>query len=116
MLRHFDEELSALKRKLLLMGGLVESQISGSLRALIERDSALAQQIIENDHRVNALDVEIDEEGKSYLLIHAAKLHNVVKNKDFGEHRLRLTSRSNGFALYSVSFLSCVIPELITYN
>ena len=69
-MRHFDEELSALKQKLLLMGGLVESQISGSLRALIERDSGLAQQIIENDHRVNALDVEIDEDCLRLLALH----------------------------------------------
>ena len=70
MLRHFDEELSALKQKLLLMGGLVESQISGSLRALIERDSDLAQQIIVNDHRVNALDVEVDEDCLRLLALH----------------------------------------------
>lgn len=70
MLRHFDEELIALKQKLLLMGGLVESQISGSLRALIERDSDLAQQIIVNDHRVNALDVEVDEDCLRLLALH----------------------------------------------
>ena len=70
MLRHFDEELGALKQKLLLMGGLVESQISGSLRALIERDSDLAQQIIVNDHRVNALDVEVDEDCLRLLALH----------------------------------------------
>ncbi|HJU05153.1 MAG TPA: phosphate signaling complex protein PhoU [Nitrospiraceae bacterium] len=62
MLRHFDEELKELKEKILRMGGLVESQIQGALRALTERDSALAKQVIENDHRVNALDVEVDED------------------------------------------------------
>jgi phosphate transport system protein len=35
--------------------------LAGALRALTERDSTLGQQIIDNDHAVNALDIEIDE-------------------------------------------------------
>ena len=62
MHRHLDDELRNLKAKLLRMGGMVEDQIQGSLRALVERDSLLAREIIENDHRVNALDVEVDED------------------------------------------------------
>lgn len=70
MLRHFDEELNALKGKILTMGGLVEEQIAGALRALTERDPDLATRIIENDHRVNTLDVEIDEECLRLLALH----------------------------------------------
>ena len=62
MHRHFDDELKDLNAKLLRMGGLVEDQIQGALRALVERDSDLAREIIENDHRVNTLDVEVDED------------------------------------------------------
>ena len=62
MHRHFDDELKDLKAKLLRMGGMVEDQIQGALRALVERDSRLAREIIENDHQVNALDVEVDED------------------------------------------------------
>ncbi len=62
MHRHFDDELKTLKEKILKMGDLVEHQVQGSLRALVERDSELARQIIENDHRVNTLDVEVDED------------------------------------------------------
>lgn len=62
MHRHFDDELNDLKSKILRMGGLVETQIQGALRALVERDSDLARQVIENDHRVNTLDVEVDED------------------------------------------------------
>lgn len=57
-------------------------------------------------------DVHIDGEGRSFLLIDEARLFNIVKNKEFGEHKLKLASRSNGFALYSVSFVSSVISEL----
>ena len=62
MVRHFEEELTRLKEKILKMGALVEAQIAGSIKALVERDTALARQTIQNDHQVNAMDVEIDEE------------------------------------------------------
>ncbi len=61
MERHFEEDFDKLKSKILMMGTLVEEQIRNALTALIERDEALARQVIENDHHVNALDVEIDE-------------------------------------------------------
>lgn len=62
MQRHFEQELQDLKGKILRMGGLVEEQVKGALRALVERDSDLARKIIENDRQVNTLDVEVDEE------------------------------------------------------
>ena len=62
MVRHFEEELSRLKEKILKMGALVEAQIASSIKALVERDLVLARQTIQNDHQVNAMDVEIDEE------------------------------------------------------
>jgi len=59
--RHFDEELGDLKQKILHMGALVEDQVERAKKALIERDEVLAQQVIEDDRRVNTLDVEVDE-------------------------------------------------------
>ena len=61
MQRHFHEELDALKQTLLAMGALVEDQIRRVMRALVERDDALARDVIERDQRVNAYDVEVDE-------------------------------------------------------
>ncbi len=61
-------------------------------------------------------DVSVDAEGRSFLLITEPKLYSVVKNREFGEHKLKLSSRSNGFAIYSLSFVSCVIPELVSDN
>jgi len=61
MQRHFDQDLAHLKQQLLRMAGLVESQIQQALRALVDRDSDLAATVIDLDHDVNALDVEIDD-------------------------------------------------------
>ena len=70
MQRHFDEELASLKQKILRMGALVEEQIQEALKALVERDEVLARQVIENDRRVNTLDVEIDEECLELLALY----------------------------------------------
>jgi phosphate transport system protein len=58
----FDDELVALKEKVLKLGLMVETTIRDSVKALVERDSELAKEVIKNDHLVNALDVSIDEE------------------------------------------------------
>lgn len=58
----FDEELMHLKEMVLRMGAVVESSIKDSVRSLVERDDELAKSVIERDHQINALDVQIDEE------------------------------------------------------
>jgi phosphate transport system protein len=70
MQRHFDEELKILKEKILQMGALVEDQIRNSIKSLVDRDSDLARQVIVNDHRVNAMDVEVDEDCLRLIALH----------------------------------------------
>jgi phosphate transport system protein len=57
----FDAELNEIRQKLLEMGGKVELMINDSLKALVERDSVLADQVIAFDHEINRLEMEIDE-------------------------------------------------------
>src|SRR5437870_11955714 len=52
------------------MGGLVEDQIRRVMRALIDRDGDLAQEVIDRDRQVNAYDVEIDEKCVELLALH----------------------------------------------
>ncbi|MET0515207.1 MAG: phosphate signaling complex protein PhoU [Nitrospiraceae bacterium] len=61
MQRHFDQELGQLKGQLLRMGSVVEEQIQRSMQALVDRDSDLAQRVVEHDRDVNTLDVDIDD-------------------------------------------------------
>ena len=68
--RHFDEELAELKTKLVSMASLTEDQIDKALAALVQRNSALAYRVIEQDHKVNAYDVEIDENCIGLLALH----------------------------------------------
>jgi len=57
-----NEELGHLKEMLVKMAALVESAIQNGVQSLVERNSDLARSVIEGDHKVNALDVQIDEE------------------------------------------------------
>ena len=70
MERHLDVELSDLKKKLLLMGGSVESQLQDVLQALTERNSDLAARVVVNDLYINTLDVEVDETCLRLLALH----------------------------------------------
>ncbi len=61
MLRQFDNDLNEIRSKLLEMGGKVEKMISDSIKALLDRNSSLADQVIAYDHEVNRMEIEIDE-------------------------------------------------------
>jgi phosphate transport system protein len=68
--RTYEADLAHLRTVVLEMGGLVEDQIVQAVRALTERDVALAQQTIDRDHAVNRIDVEIDELCIKLLALH----------------------------------------------
>lgn len=59
--KQFDAELEAIRASVLQMGGLVESQIKNAIESLVGGDVGLMNRVIEEDHRVNAMEVKIDE-------------------------------------------------------
>jgi len=59
--KHFVEELDELKKRLLEMGGLVESAVYRSVAAVVEKDSDQAQQVLKNEARINQMEIENDE-------------------------------------------------------
>lgn len=59
--RQFDAELEAIRASVLQMGGLVESQIKSAVESLVGGDVAEMNRVIAEDHRVNAMEVKIDE-------------------------------------------------------
>ncbi|HAF00880.1 MAG TPA: phosphate transport system regulatory protein PhoU [Methylophilaceae bacterium] len=60
--KQYDAELESVRSKVLEMGGLVEQQIVSALEALTKADQKLAKEVIQTDARVNALEVQIDED------------------------------------------------------
>lgn len=59
--KQFDAELESIRANVLQMGGLVESQIKNAIESLVGGDIALMNRVIDEDHRVNAMEVKIDE-------------------------------------------------------
>jgi phosphate transport system protein len=57
----YDDELSRLKTMLAQMGGLAEEQLARAMDALSRRDTELADLVIADDAKVDALEVAIEE-------------------------------------------------------
>lgn len=60
--QQFNEELEAVRAKVLHMGGVVEDQLAKAVSALITGDADLAREVARHDAVVNGLEVEIDDE------------------------------------------------------
>jgi phosphate transport system protein len=59
--KQFDAELESVRSRVLQMGGLVEEQILRAVEALDSGDMERIEKTIADDHRVNALEVGLDE-------------------------------------------------------
>ncbi len=60
--QQFNEELEEVRSKVLKMGGVVEEQLGNAIEALIDGSEEVAREVVKNDKRVNALEVEIDDD------------------------------------------------------
>ena len=92
------------------------------VNAVLEsEDRAAVELIVQQDDRFlteenRGGDVRIKPDGTSVLLVDEARLYNIVKNREFGAHVLRLGARENGLAVYSFTFVSDIIPQSISKN
>jgi phosphate transport system protein len=59
--REYEAELRRLREQILLMGARVEEMIASSMKALLDKDSQLAFQVIGTDPQINRLEVESDD-------------------------------------------------------
>ena len=59
--KRFDQELEDIRNQVLSMGGLVETQVSDGVKCLIDSDSELARRVVNKDHNVNRMEVDIDD-------------------------------------------------------
>jgi phosphate transport system protein len=66
-MRHFIEDLDHLRDRLLEMSGLVEDSVYRAIRSLVEKDEGQAQQVLQNEGKINRMEIEIDEFATSLL-------------------------------------------------
>ena len=74
---HFQEELDALKARLLEMGGLAEERVRTAIDALVRRDPALVVQVLEGDAPINQFHIEID--SRSFTLLALQQHEGIIK-------------------------------------
>jgi phosphate transport system protein len=71
MKRFFDAELETFRSQLILMGETAIEQVRTAVKALIEANPGLANQVIAADDKLDRLEVEIDDEAVRYMNLRA---------------------------------------------
>ena len=67
--RHFDQQLEQLRTSLLEMSALVESAVRRSITAVVNRNRALAAEVLQDEARVNQMHIAVDEQATSLLAL-----------------------------------------------
>ncbi len=65
--QQYNEELEAIRNRVMAMGGLVEEQLADALTALVEGNNELGEKVVTSDYKINAAEVELDE-GCTHVL------------------------------------------------
>jgi phosphate transport system protein len=60
-MQHFEQEIAALKERLLTMASLAEAAVNKAIKALVERDDELARAVKEEDNAIDRLEIELDD-------------------------------------------------------
>ena len=64
----FNEELEALRRSTLEMGGLVEEQLASALKFFASQDSSLLSDIESIEQKINAAEIDLDDQVESLIV------------------------------------------------
>lgn len=81
IVKSFDDDLRRLEGTIAEMGGLVETQISDSVTALLRHDQILAQKVLDTDNKIDQLELEIDDAAVKVIALRqpqAQDLRSVV--------------------------------------
>jgi phosphate transport system protein len=70
MKRHLEIELNKLRKKILTLSAMVEGNIEKSIRSLTRREAKLAEEVIESDHEIDHLEVELEEDCLKILALY----------------------------------------------
>jgi len=73
-----EDKIAGLKEQLFTMAGIVEEMIGNSVKALVNKDSALAEQVIGPDEdRVNHLEIENEDAAINLVALHQPEASNL---------------------------------------
>jgi phosphate transport system protein len=69
MTRHFEQEMAALKEKLLTMASLAGRALTNGIEGLVARNDDMAREVIASDSKMDNLEIEIDEMAIALLAL-----------------------------------------------
>ena len=70
MSKHLERDLDRLKKELLVMGGMVEEATDLAISAIVDRRKDLAEQVTAGDDKIDAKELEIEDECLKVLALH----------------------------------------------
>jgi len=70
MTKHFNRELEKLKKLILSLGAMAEEEVRMAIKAIELKDAEIAKKIIIDDHRIDEMEVDIEEECLKILALH----------------------------------------------
>ncbi len=112
-----ERELNILRDRLLLMGGEVELAVQRAMHALVQRDSEVANQVLENDRVIDRLELEIDRLSVEVLTLRrpvARELRMVISIFKITPVLERIADHATSIARAAIELND--EPELKTYN
>lgn len=118
--RHFHDQLSQLKQRLLDMSDLATSLLDLSVDALLSRDSSMAEAVLSGDRDLDALELEVEDQAIGLLalqqpmardlrfIIAAIKVSNDLER--VGDHAVNIAQ--SALRLASTSTVITPDPEI----
>lgn len=70
MSEHLIREIDNVKKSIISLGTLVEESLRESVRAFVERDTELAQKVIDGDERIDKAEIEVEEDCLRILALY----------------------------------------------
>ncbi len=112
---HLQREIERLKKDLLSLCGLVEDQVQGAVRALLERDEEAAERIEIRDFDIDQREVELEETCLKILALHqpvAADLRFIVSALKINNDLERIGDLAVNVARKAITFCRNPMPEI----
>jgi phosphate transport system protein len=119
-MQHLSRDLDLLKRRLLTLGERVLDAVRDATAALVESNETLARQVIEGEHIVDELEVEVEEECLKLLALHqpvAGNLRLVVTALKVDNDLERMGDAAESIALRAMRLMAAgpvaIPPDLL---
>lgn len=92
------------------VNGVISAEGGKQSKFIVEQDGKMLNEVNKGD------DIFLTAEGTSVLWVTRPRMYNIIKNREFGSHLVKLRTTSPMLSVYAFSFVTCAIPELISNN